>query len=138
MFKKLKEKFNTYILRLTYGDAGGDADMRIHKSWESVLGEKKVILMAEPRRIVDTILGLIAAEVDQFEKFKERIEVRQTPKQVEQVYSALNGLETENKKKYVYEFQALLCPKCGAPIEKIPEYNKPQKCTSCEIILVRI
>ena len=138
VFKKLTEKFNVYILRLSYGEPGNDVDKRIHKAWESVLGEKKVILMPEPRRVVDTILGLIAAEVDQFEKFKERIEIRQTPKQVKEVYSALNGVETETKKKYVYEFQALMCPKCGAPLEKIPEFNRPQKCTSCNIILVRI
>ncbi|NHI92417.1 MAG: hypothetical protein EAX96_07925 [Candidatus Lokiarchaeota archaeon] len=138
VFAKLIQKFNTYILRLSYGEPGNDVDKQIHKNWEAVLGEKKVILMKEPRRIVDTILGLIAAEVDQFEKFKERIEIRQTPDQVKQVFGALDGLETENKKKYVYEFQALTCPKCGAPLVKIPEFNKPQKCSSCDIVLVRI
>ncbi|MHA1784398.1 MAG: hypothetical protein ACTSVY_00730 [Candidatus Helarchaeota archaeon] len=138
VFKKLQEKFNVYILRLAYGEEGSTQDKNIHESWEKALGKERVILMEEPRRIVDTILGLIAAEVDQFEKFKERIEVRQTPEQVDQVYSALNGLETEHKKKYVYEFQALTCPRCGAPLEKIPDFNKPEKCPNCEIQLVRI
>jgi len=137
VFAKLREKFNVYILRLQYGSSPDGANERIHKSWQGALGEEKVIEMPDPRRIVDTILGLIAAEVDRFEHFKERIEIRQTPKQVKQVYNALNGLETE-KKKFLYEFQALTCPKCGAPLTKIPEHNKPVPCPSCDIQLVRI
>ena len=135
VFKKLRQKFNVYILRVKYGS--GQSEKRIHKDWQKVLDETNVILMERPRRIVDTILGLLATAVDEFDKFKNRIEIRQTPEQVKQVYSSLDGVQVENK-KYLYQFQALKCPKCGGALENVPEYNKPAKCPFCQIMLVRI
>ncbi|NVM01559.1 MAG: hypothetical protein HWN67_04455 [Candidatus Helarchaeota archaeon] len=135
IFEELKQKFNIYILRVKYGSEA--SDKRIHNDWIKVLGEDNVILMKQPRRIVDTILGIIATVVDGWDKFKDRIEIRQTPEQVDQVYSTLSGLQVENK-KYVYKFQALECPKCGGALEKVPDYNKPTKCPFCQIQLVRI
>lgn len=135
LFDQLREKFNVYILRIKYDSEG--SENRIQADWVKVLGEQNVILMKEPRRIVDTILGIIATSVDEFDKFKDRIEIRQTPEQVDQVYSSLSGLQIGDK-KYMYKFQALTCPKCGGALEKIPEYNEPAKCPFCNIILVRI
>ncbi len=96
---------------MRYQDSLRDEE-QIHESWKKVLGPEKVILMKEPYRIVDTILGLIAAHVDQFNEFKERIEVRQTPEQVKQVYQSLDDVKEENR-KYMYEFQTLKCPHWG-------------------------
>ncbi|MHA1378814.1 MAG: hypothetical protein ACTSRG_10570 [Candidatus Helarchaeota archaeon] len=135
IFKKLTQKFDVYILRVKYSSA--ESEKRIHNDWVKVLGENNVILMKQPRRIVDTILGIIATSVDMWDKFKNRIEIRQTPEQVDQVYSTLSGIQTENK-KYVYKFQALECPKCGGVLEEAPDYNKPVKCPFCQILLVRI
>lgn len=135
IFKKLQERFNVYILRVRY--EGEKAEERIHRDWIKALGEDKVILMKKPRRIVDTILGIIATCVDEFKKFKDRIEIRQTKEQVEEVYNSLDGVEFENK-RYVYKFQALECPKCGGALKEAPEYNKPMKCPFCEVLLVRI
>jgi rubrerythrin len=135
VFEELKKKFNVYILRVEYGNK--DDEIEIHKSWEKVLGPEHVIMLKDPRRVVDTILGLIAATVDGFESFQERIEIRQTPEQVKQVYSTLHGLKTEEK-SYVYEFQVLTCPNCGANLEEAPEHDKPKNCPFCGVILVRI
>jgi len=85
IFNELKSKFDVYILRVEYG---GDAEEKIHEMWQKALGSERVLMLREPRRVVDTILGIIAATVDRFDGFKERIELRQTPEQVEEVYSS--------------------------------------------------
>ncbi len=135
VFAELKKKFDVYILRIKYGSEKEEAE--INKMWVDVLGKERVIMLVEPRRVVDTILGLIAANVDKFDKFKERIEIRQTPEQVDQVFSTLDGLKMENK-TYMYKFQMLKCPACGGTLDKAPEYNKPEKCRFCGGLLVRI
>jgi len=135
MFDDLKKMFDVYILRIEYGSAAEEEN--IHKMWEEALGPERVIMLKDPRRVVDTILGLIAANVDKFESFKERIEIRQTPEQVDKVYSTLDGLKMENK-SYIYNFQVLKCPGCGGNLDQAPEYNQPKNCPYCGILLVRI
>ncbi len=135
IFEELKEKFDVYNLRIKY--EVDNSEREIHKTWQDALGSENVIMLHEPRRVVDVILGLIAAKVDRFENFKERIEVRQTPEQIEQVYSTLDGLKVENK-SYMYKMQVLVCPACAGPLKEAPEYNKPKKCQYCSVMLVRI
>jgi hypothetical protein len=134
IFNDLKSKFDVYILRVEYGS---DAEEEIHEMWQKALGPERVLMLREPRRVVDTILGIIAANVDRFDGFKERIELRQTPEQVDEVYSSLDGLRVEDK-SYMYKFQVLKCPQCGGSLEKIPEHNKPRRCPICSALLVRI
>ncbi|MHA1684016.1 MAG: hypothetical protein ACTSUE_23965 [Promethearchaeota archaeon] len=136
IFTDLKAKFDTYILRLRYRH---DKEEAIDKMWKDVLGESKVIMMKEPRRVVDVIIGIVAAAVDGFDAFKERIEIRQTKEQVEQVYDCLNGIESDSmKKKYVYQIAVLECPRCGSMLKEMPDYGKPCKCESCGYLIVRI
>lgn len=135
MFEKLKKKFDVYILRVRYGNEADEEE--IHKMWIDALGKERVIRLVEPQRVVDTILGLVAATVDKFNGFKERIELRQTPEQVKEVYSTLDKLHMENT-TYVYNFQVLKCPQCEGKLEKAPEFNKPVKCPYCSVLLVRI
>jgi acetone carboxylase gamma subunit len=135
MFDELKKKFDVYMLRIPYQNQ--DDEVQIHQAWIDVLGKDRVIMLPDPKRVVDTILGLIAANVDRFKEFKERIEVRQTSEQVEQVYSTLNGLQVDDK-KYVYKFQTLTCPACGGAMDKIPDYGKPERCPFCNVLIVRI
>ena len=134
IFDDLKSKFDVYILRVEYG---GDAEEGIHKMWKEVLGSERVLMLKEPRRVVDTILGIIAATVDRFDSFKERIQIRQTPEQVDQVYTSLDGLKVENK-SYMYDFQVLKCPACGGTLKEAPEHNNPKNCPFCAALLVRI
>lgn len=135
VFDELKKKFDVYILRIKYQNS--DDEKEIHKMWQDVLGRERVIMLRTPQRVVDTILGLIAANVDRFDGFKERIEVRQTPEQVDQVYNTLHGLKVENK-SYVYNFQVLECPVCGGKLDNVPDFNSPEKCPFCGSYLVRI
>lgn len=135
VFAALKDKFSVYALRIEYSHE--DKEAIIDSQWRDTLGPGKVILMEDPKRIVDTIIGIVAAEVDGFDKFKERIEIRQTPEQVKQVYASLDGVETGNK-KYVYEIRALECPKCLAMLPAPPDYGKPVACKSCGYLIIRI
>nr|MDO8112170.1 hypothetical protein [Candidatus Sigynarchaeota archaeon] len=106
VFDVLKQKFNVYMLRIKYEVADDEKD--IDAKWRKVLGSSHVILMQDPKRIVDTIIGIVATVVDGFDAFKQRIEVRQTPEQVAQVYLSLDGIEDETTyKKYVMEIKAL-------------------------------
>lgn len=135
IFDDLKTKFDVYMLRIPYEEP--PQEQQIMKLWLDALGKDRVIMLQDPKRVVDTILGLIAANVDKFDKFKERIEVRQTPEQVDQVFTTLNGLQMPNK-TYVYKFQVLTCPSCGGALKEAPEYNKPVNCPFCKVLLVRI
>jgi len=137
VFNVLKQKFNVYMLRIKYDNPDDEAD--IDSKWRKVLGDKHVIIMQDPKRIVDTIIGIVATVVDGFDAFKERIEVRQTPEQVAQVYASLDGIEDESTaKKYVMQIQALECPKCGSSLTEYPDWGKPVKCDHCGFLLVRI
>ncbi|MHA1233545.1 MAG: hypothetical protein ACTSQL_00490 [Promethearchaeota archaeon] len=135
IFNDLKSKFDVYILRVEYSRSGEEEG--IHKMWKKALGPERVLMLKEPRRVVDVILGIIAASVDRFDGFKERIELRQTPEQVDDVYSSLDGLKVENK-SYMYKFQALKCPACGSSLDKVPEHKKPKRCPVCASLIVRI
>ncbi|MHA1148854.1 MAG: hypothetical protein ACTSR8_11510 [Promethearchaeota archaeon] len=135
VFEELRKKFDVYILRIEYSNS--DEEKAINQLWVETLGKERVIMMRDPRRVVDTILGLIAANVDTFDQFKERIEIRQTPEQVKEVYSTLNGLKMQNK-AYIYKIKALDCPVCGEKLTNAPDYNKPIKCPTCNVVLVRI
>jgi hypothetical protein len=135
VFEDLRKIFDVYMLRIEYRDA--EEEKNIHEKWQEALGRERVIKLAEPKRVVDTILGIVAASLDQFNGFKERIEIRQTPEQVKEVYSTLHGLRMEEK-SYVYNFQILTCPACGGILEKVPEHNAPEKCPYCKVHFVRI
>lgn len=135
VFEELRKKFDVYILRIEYSSPSEEKE--INRLWIEALGKERVIMMKDPRRVVDTILGLIAANVDTFDQFKERIEVRQTPEQVKEVYSTLDGLKMPSK-AYMYEIKALDCPVCGDKLKEAPDYNKPITCPTCKVVLVRI
>ncbi len=134
IFAELKDKFDVFMLRVEYGS---DQEAVIDKQWKDMLGNNRVILMDDPKRIVDTIIGIVATAVDQFDKFKERIEIRQTKEQVQQVYESLDGIEA-GEKKYMYQIAALECPKCGSRMKEMPDYGKPVKCESCGYLIIRI
>ncbi len=136
VFDLLMKKFSTYILRVEYEYPKNEKI--IHKQWEETLGKERVRVMKDPRRVVDIIIGIVATHIDKFDEFKERIEIRQTQSQVEQVYTTLSGIESENQKKYVYRIAALECPKCGAKLKSAPDFGRPVECEMCGYIIVRI
>ena len=91
IFGQLAELFTVYILRIKYpSPIEVNIEGRIQKDWQRALGPEKAIIMEHPERIVDLILGLIAGHVGEFNAFAERISVRQTPEQVQQVLETLS------------------------------------------------
>jgi hypothetical protein len=94
VFKDLREKFDVFVLRRTY--TGCDDWMM--RNWRDVLDEKRVVIMPDPLRVVDVIIGIVAKTVDRIEKFKERIEMRQTKEQVNEVYDILERIGIETRK----------------------------------------
>lgn len=135
VFEQLKKKFETYILRVEYYDSVKDED--IQKEWAGVLGDHRVIFLAHPRRVVDVILGILAAHVDMFATFQERIEIRQTPEQVKQVYGTLDGLRVDDR-AYLLPRDKLKCPKCGTDVPTPPTPDQPRECSQCGLELVKI
>ena len=128
IFKELKEKFDVYILRIKYQYT--DDEVKINNKWIDALGNEKVIILKDPRRVVDTILGLIAANVNKFDDFTKRIEIRQTPEQVNAVYSALDGLKTNDK---IYVYDSNKCPICKTELK-----DKEDFCPYCGSKIVKI
>lgn len=122
VFRQLQQKYEVYILRLEYQDR--NSERKIHKQWIDTLGYDHVLLMKDPQRVVDIILGIIAHHVNGYKFFKERLEIRQTQSQVDTVYSHLDDLFSKNKNK---ENNKIICEHCGAEIDrKIHNY-----CPTC-------
>jgi len=107
VFNKLQDKFEVYILRIPYSDR--QRDQTIHKQWVDTLGSDRVLLMKEPERVIDIILGIVAHHVNGFQYFKERLEIRQTKSQIDTVYSNLEELYSKDKDG--------ICENCGSKIK---------------------
>jgi len=56
VFKALRMNFNVFLLRKSY--PGCDAEIR--KNWEDVLGKGRILELANPKAIVDAMLGVIS------------------------------------------------------------------------------
>lgn len=90
VFADLGKKFSVYNLRVTYGDAAKEEEIRAQ--WQKAIGVERVLRLEDPRRVVDCVLGLTALAADDYQKFSERLAQRQTAEQVEQVLKALHPL----------------------------------------------
>jgi hypothetical protein len=94
VFKKVKEKFDLYMLYVPTCSGIDD--------WRMALGKQMVLEMHDPSRIVDCIIGLCAIFADDYASFEKRLAIRQTPEQVKQVLSTLHpvtGKKPAGKKK---------------------------------------
>lgn len=100
---QLQKKWDTYIIRKPYTGSQEDA---IHQQWVSILGEK-VIRLDDPRRIVDCIIGIIAASAGKTDDFVNRLTVRQKPDQVTAVMKSLRALPTMGDPKVARSMKAL-------------------------------
>lgn len=97
LFKELAQKYSVYCIRKHYMHSGAylDGDKRvglnatIHKQWEDLIGEERVALLDDPKRVVDVILGLLAAETGKMDFFTKEINHRQTKDQVKTVFKAM-------------------------------------------------
>ena len=96
VFKELTTKFDTYIFRKQYGCG---LDEKIEKQWKGVLGDEKVLSIDHPERIVDCIIGVIAASADGFDEYSKLLSKHQTPEQVSQVMKTLRRIGRSQMKK---------------------------------------
>jgi hypothetical protein len=93
VFKKLMNKFSVYIIRKAYGTSADNSlsaeDKRITAHWERLLGTDRICNLPEAGRVVDVIFGIFARESGRVDYFKDELEGRQEPDQVQTVYKSL-------------------------------------------------
>ncbi len=89
VFRELSSKFDVYFIQR---DRGFKRDKEITYQWQSVLGPERVMLLKQPERFVDCILGIAADHAGQSNDFSIRLSQRQTPNQVSQVVGTLNSV----------------------------------------------
>lgn len=58
VFKRLKDKYNVFLVHKTYNYT--DEDKRILKQWTDALGQENVLVLEDPKAVVDVMLGAIA------------------------------------------------------------------------------
>ncbi len=96
VMRSLCQKFDTYILRKDYGS--GAEETKIKKQWQKALGgSQRVMKLDDPRRIVDCIIGVVAASVGKFGDYTTRLSVRQTEDQVASVMKSIGLLGDGSK-----------------------------------------
>lgn len=107
LFDQLKTKYSVYCIRKHYENAGpaldGDkligSNFHIHQQWEKLLGADQVVILNDPARVVDVILGLLAHETGKMDFFKKEITFRQKPEQVKTVMKTMASLAKEKDKE---------------------------------------
>lgn len=96
VIKELQSKYSVYAIRQAYKKVGknemSDIDQEIHKQWADLLGEDHMAFLQKPDRVVDVIFGILAKETNRVDYFKEEIEGRQRPEQVEEAYDGLKTI----------------------------------------------
>ena len=103
LFEELQTKYSVYVIRKHYNDqVSGDkmtgANLRIHQQWQNLVGEDRIAILNEPRRVVDVILGLLAHETGKEAFFKKELEWRQKPDQVKTVYKSMVSIGKDSDK----------------------------------------
>lgn len=93
VFADLRKKASVYFIHKPYGSGSGsddDATTRsVRSSWAKLVEPDHIAPLGDPNRVVDVIFGILAAETDRLDDFREEIEGRQTPAQVGVVYKSL-------------------------------------------------
>jgi hypothetical protein len=93
VMRELASKYDSYIIRKEYG---GDEEDTIKSQWKKALGDERVLLLDNPRRVVDTIIGVVASAAGEFQDYTTRLSQRQTSAQVSQVMSTVQPLAANN------------------------------------------
>lgn len=96
LFDELKRKFSVYCVRKHYEDGkflDGEKmcgnNLKIQRQWVGLLGEDRIAVLTEARRIVDVILGILAVETGKEDFFEKEIKERQTDDQVKSVMKTM-------------------------------------------------
>lgn len=103
IFAELSRKFATYVVRKHYSQGG---EQRIQNQWIDFLGEDHVVMLPSADRVVDVIFGILAKETGKIDYFRQELEGRQRPEQVQTVYTSLRtvhkGMLTSTGKSRMY------------------------------------
>ena len=97
-FKELKQKFTVYLIQKPYGSGTlTDGELtgttkRVHDDWAKLVGEDHIVLLGDPNRVMDTILGIMAHEAGKTGEFTKELTDRQTPAQVKTVMTSLKTI----------------------------------------------
>ena len=92
IFRQLKAQgWAIYFVEKIPTDSA-NSDAQVYESWENAVGDDHIAELHEPDRIVDVIFGILGKETEKEDYFDEEIRRRQTPKQVETVYTALKSI----------------------------------------------
>jgi hypothetical protein len=97
-FAELKEKFNVFLLHKDYGVR----DKVIVDQWSEVLGKERILVLPEPKAVVDVMLGAIAlmSETRDLETYAADLKNReQTNERIELVQKSLAPLSQQIKFK---------------------------------------
>lgn len=97
VFGLLKQKCAVYLIRKPYKSEGGgntmsDIDLDVRRFWVKLLGEDYVCDLPDAGRVVDVTFGILAKETGRIEYFREELEGRQRPDQVETVFRSLKTI----------------------------------------------
>lgn len=97
IMEELASKYDTYLLHKEY-EGSDDA---IVAQWKGAIGNQRVLKLDDPRRIVDCIIGIVAAAAGNFVDFSKRLSTRQTDDQVKSVMGTLRKVSTAPSKSAV-------------------------------------
>lgn len=92
VFRRLSEKFNTYLVHRRYGNS--DIDPEIVALWSAALGDEHVLRLLTPNAVVDYILGVVALHSGRtLEQYDQEMKDRdQDPERRAEVCLALQNL----------------------------------------------
>ena len=90
IMKELASKYDAYLLHKEYGSS----DDYIVSQWKDAIGNERVLKLEDPKRIVDCIIGIVAASSGQFVDFSKRLSKRQTNGQVQSVMTTLHKISS--------------------------------------------
>jgi hypothetical protein len=115
VFEDLKRKCAVYFVRKPYNSCQNDeADKLILKTWVDLLGKDHIAHLPNEHRVVDVIFGILAKENGRIDYFREEIEGRQSPEQVQETYQALADIIPPPAKKSQATVETILeIPKTG-------------------------
>jgi hypothetical protein len=98
VIQDLQGRYNVYIVRRPYNcnmNSPSDAEKRIQKQWEALLGDDHVVSLPDASRVVDVIFGILAKETGRIDYFKKEITDRQKPEQIDVVMKSLKTIHAK-------------------------------------------
>lgn len=108
LWKKLMAKYNVFHIKKPY--LSKNYEEKIRNQWEMTLSEERVIMLSEPKAIVDVILGLIAltSESRTLEEYLKDMEQRgQSGERIDLVKRTLSNYYSKLKMKKINVIKTL-------------------------------